>query len=294
MFEAQNRVYGRLFLLPAVLAVLLLTIFPLLYSLGMTFTDMRLAQRGVQFIGFANWTRLFADQRFWATLTNTAVFAVIAVTLQYAIGLYLATLLNQQFRGRRFFRLSFLLPMMMSPVAVGFTIGKLILSESIGPFAKLASTLGLDPLSWSRSAAGSMAVLIAVDTWQWVPLFILVLLAGLQAISPEVHEAASVDGATRWQSFWRITFPLLGPLSAIVILIRSLEAFKLLDIVRVITGGAPGYSTESLTAYIFFTGSENGDIAYATTMAFVLLITVILFATAFLLVSSRLTRWRDG
>lgn len=280
--------------MPAVLVILLLSIFPLIYSLGMTFTDMRLAQPEVRFIGFANWSRLFTDQRFWVTLQNTAVFAVIAVTLQYGIGLYLATLLNQHFFGRRFFRLSFLLPMMMSPVAVGFVIGKLVLSESMGPIAKLVSALGLDPLSWSRNSEASMAVLIAVDTWQWVPLFILVLLAGLQAISPEVHEAAAVDGATRWQIFWRITFPMLGPISAIVILIRSLEAFKLLDIVRVITGGAPGYSTESLTAYIFFAGSESGDIAYATTMAFVLLICVIVFASLFLVLANRATRWRDA
>lgn len=294
MLETQNRVYGRLFLLPAALLVLVLTVFPLLYSLGMSFTDMRLAQRAVSFIGFANWARLVQDQRFWSTLLNTTVFAVIAVTLQYAIGLTLAVLLNRQFPGRRFFRVSFLLPMMMSPVAVGFTVGKLILSESIGPFAKIAQSLHLAPFSWSRSAPASMAVLIAVDTWQWVPLFLLVLLAGLQAIDSEALEAAKVDGATPWQSFWRITFPLLGPLSTIIILIRSLEAFKVLDIVRVITGGAPGYATESLTAYIYAMGATNGDIAYATAMAFVMLLVVLLYATGFLAVSRSFTRWRDG
>ncbi|NWG17639.1 MAG: sugar ABC transporter permease [Chloroflexi bacterium] len=266
-----------------------------MFSLGMTFTNMRLAQQEpVRFIGLENWTRLFSDQRFITTLGNTLIFAITSVTVQYALGLLLAVLLNQKIRARWFFRMSFLLPLMMSPVAVSFMIGKLMLSESRGPFAALLMSLDLPPMRWSTAPFGSMAVLIAVDTWQWTPFFILVLLAGLQSVDAEIQEAAKVDGANAWQTFWRITFPMLLPLSTIAILIRSLEAFKVVDIIRVVTGGGPGNSTESVTLYAYTMGMNNGDLAYATTMAYVLLIATILYATAFLFISRRLTRWRDA
>lgn len=295
MVESENRRWSRTFLLPAGLIVLFLSIFPLVFSLGMTFTNMRLAQQEpVRFIGLENWTRLFSDQRFITTLGNTLIFAITSVTVQYALGLLLAVLLNQKIRARWFFRMSFLLPLMMSPVAVSFMIGKLMLSESRGPFAALLMSLDLPPMRWSTAPFGSMAVLIAVDTWQWTPFFILVLLAGLQSVDAEIQEAAKVDGANAWQTFWRITFPMLLPLSTIAILIRSLEAFKVVDIIRVVTGGGPGNSTESVTLYAYTMGMNNGDLAYATTMAYVLLIATILYATAFLFISRRLTRWRDA
>lgn len=294
MVESENRRWSRTFLLPAALLILFMSIFPLVFSLGMTFTNMRLAQQEpIQFIGLANWARLFNDQRFLGTLRNTLVFAFSAVTIQYALGLFLAVLLNQKIRARWFFRMSFLLPLMMSPVAVSFMIGKLMLSESRGPFASMLMSLDLPPMRWSTDPFGSMAVLIAVDTWQWTPFFILVLLAGLQGVDSEIQEAARVDGATTWQTFWRITFPMLLPLSTIAILIRSLEAFKVVDIIRVVTGGGPGNATESVTLYAYTMGMNNGDLAYATTMAYVLLIATIIYATLFIAVSRRLTRWRS-
>lgn len=293
MVESQNRFYSRVFLVPAAIVVLILSIFPLVYSLGMTFTDMRLAQRDVKFIGLENWARLFQDERFLTTFGNTIVFVLIGVTAQYLIGLLLAVVLNQEFRGRWFFRVSFLLPMMMSPVAVSFIIGKLMFSESVGPITSLTTAVGLGPLTWSRNGPASMALLIGIDTWQWVPLFILVLLAALQSVDSEMQEAARIDGATPVQVFRYITFPMLLPLSMIVILIRGLEAFKVVEIIRVVTGGGPGSATESVTVYAYTMGIKNGDIAYATTMAYVLLIATIIFATLFLAVSRRLTRWQE-
>jgi multiple sugar transport system permease protein len=134
-----------------------------------------------------------------------------------------------------------------------------------------------------------MLVLIGIDTWQWTPLFILILLAGLQSIPSELFEAARVDGASSFTIFRYITFPLLLPVSVTAILLRSLEAFKVLDIVRVVTGGGPGNSTESVTLFAYDVGLKGGDIAYASTVAYSFLIVVILYSTLFLAGARRVT-----
>jgi multiple sugar transport system permease protein len=241
------------------------------------------------FIGFENWGRLFSDNNFHIVLRNTVVFVLGSVMLQYVLGLGLAILLNVDIKARRFFRISLLLPMMMSPVAVSYVIGKMLFSESFGPINDLLSLVGLPIFTWTLSSSKSMLVLVLIDTWQWTPFFILVLLAGLQSIPPELYEAAHVDGASRFQLFVHITFPLLMPISVTAILIRGLEAFKVLDIVRVVTGGGPGNATESVTLFSYDVGLKGGDIAYASTVAFALLITVIIFSLLFLIFARRLT-----
>lgn len=290
---------------PAALIVLAFSIVPLLYSLSMTFTNKRLARAETRFIGVDNWTRLFNDERFLTTLQNTVVFVFCAILLQYLLGSFLATLLNQKFRGRWFFRLSFLMPMMMSPVAVSFMIGRLIMHEVRGPLAiflmendvpaLLGDFLMTDArgrLSWTTDSTRAMIVVILIDTWQWTPFFILVMLAGLQNIPLEIEEAARVDGANAWQRFWRITFPMLLPLSSIAVLIRGLEAFKVIDIIRVATAGGPGNATESVTLYAYDMGVKHGEIAYATTMAYALLILMAVTATVYIAATQRLTSWR--
>jgi multiple sugar transport system permease protein len=294
-------------MLPAALVVLAFSIFPLVYSLIMTFTNRRLARAQVHYIGLDNWSRLFHDERFLTTLQNTVTFVVCAITLQYLLGSFLAVLLNQKIRGRWFFRLSFLMPMMMSPVAVSFMIGRLMLHEVRGPLAiflmnhrvpdllgQLLMTDARGRLSWTTHSTRAMIVVILIDTWQWTPFFLLVMMAGLQNIPIEIEEAARVDGTNAWQRFWRITFPMLLPLSTVAVLIRGLEAFKVIDIIRVATAGGPGDATESVTLYAYDMGIKSGDIAYATTMAYALLITTIVCATLFIAVSQRKTRWRNA
>lgn len=306
MIASQNRVWSRVFMLPAALLVLAFSILPLFYSLAMTFTNKRLLMKtNTQFIGLDNWARLFEDERFITTLQNTIVFVVFGITLQYLVGSFLAVILNQNFHGRWFFRLSFFMPMMMSPVAVSFMIGRLMLHEVRGPLAlylidhevpkllgQILMTNERGRLSWTTHSTRAMIVVILIDAWQWIPFFILIVLAGLQNIPLEVEEAARVDGANAWQRYWRITFPILLPLSTVAFLIRGLEAFKVIDIIRVATAGGPGNATESVTLYAYDMGVKNGEIAYATTMAYALLIMMIISATLFIMISQRFTRWR--
>jgi multiple sugar transport system permease protein len=285
-----KKLVRRSFLMPATVVILLLTTFPFLFSLVLTFTNMRLlGAEAFRFIGFENWSRLFTDNNFRIVLRNTLIFVLIGISLQYVLGFGLALLLNENIRGRRFFRISVLLPMMLSPVAISYVIGKMLFSESFGPINDILTTLGLPPFAWSLSSAKSMAVLIMIDTWQWTPFFILILLAGLQSIPLDLYEAARVDGASPRKMFQHITFPILLPISITAILIRGLEAFKVLDIVRVVTGGGPGNSTESVTLFAYDIGLKGGDIAYASTVAYALLITVIIFSLTFLAFGRRFT-----
>ena len=137
-------------------------------------------------------------------------------------------------------------------------------------------------IPWLSNPRLALPSLILVDTWEWVPFMTIVLLAGLQSLPPEVFECARVDGANEWQIFRRITLPMMAPVSITVILIRALEAFKLFDIVMVMTGGGPGTATETVTMYAYIVGMNNGNLGYASAIAYSLLIMVIIFSTIFL------------
>lgn len=281
---------GRWFLTSATTVVLVLSIFPLVFSLGLTFTNVNLFRRApVEFVGFDNWARLFSDSALRTTLLNTIFFVVGGVLIQYTIGLLLAVMLNQTFRGRRPLRVLILLPMMVSPIAVGFLIGRMMLGESFGPVNDLLQALGLPGVAWVSTTWMARMTILLVDTWQWVPFMMLLLLAALQNVPEEPLEAAMVDGASEWQTFRYIVFPLLIPASVTAILIRGLEAFKIIDIVRVVTGGGPGRATESVTMYVYNVGSRQGDLSYAAAAAYALMIMVIIFSLLMLLVLRRVS-----
>ena len=276
------------FLLPAVILILLLSIFPLLFSLVLSFLswDLSRLQGGIQFAGLNNFIQLMQDKRFWNTARVTLTFVVGATTLQYALGLGIAMLLNREIRFRRFFRVVFLLPMMLTPAAVGY-LGRMLFNETQGPVNDIIGRLGGPAIPWTSNSTLALPSLILVDTWEWTPFMIIVLLAGLQSLPPEVFEAATVDGASAWQTFRNITFPLLLPTSVTVILIRALEAFKLFDIVAVMTGGGPGTSTESVTWYTYLAALTYGRLGYASAMAYSLLIMVTIFCLLFLSATRR-------
>jgi multiple sugar transport system permease protein len=272
----------RLFMSPAVILIVALTIFPFAFSLAMTFTNWNLAIGDASFIGFGNWQRLWNDETFRATARNTAFYVMVGTTIQYLLGLGLALSVLQIGKGQRFFRVLFLLPMMVSPVAVGFIIGRMVLSETQGPLAQLIGQLGLGHIGWISDPAIAPWTIVLTDTWQWTSFVFVFMLAGLQAIPDEPLEAASVDGGTPWQIFWHIKFPLLLPVTVTVVLIRALETFKLIDIVRVITAGGPGTSTETVTLFVFDLALRRGDVGYGATVGFALLIMAIIFSLLYL------------
>ena len=281
--SAKDRGASKAFLMPAVFLILALSIFPLLFSLVLAFMswDLSRLEGGVRFIGLKNFATLINDIRFWNTARVTLLFVIGSVGLQYILGLGLAMLLNQEIYFRRFFRVAFLVPMMLTPAAVGY-VGRMLFNESMGPINDIIQHLGGPLIPWLSNSRLALPSLILLDTWEWVPFMTIVLLAGLQSLPPEVFECARVDGANEWKIFSNITLPMLAPVSITVILIRALEAFKLFDIVMVMTGGGPGTATETVTMYAYTVGMKNGNLGYASAIAYSLLIMVIIFSTIFL------------
>ena len=314
----EDRIMKRVFLSPAVIILLALSIFPLIWSLGISFTDMQrggstIARQaeaegittGVGFLGLGfeltgrNYERLLADTRLHSTVRNTMVYVFYGVIIQYVIGMGLATVLNQPFRGRNLVRVIFLMPMMMTPVAAAYT-GRMFFDSNArrSPLAhflrEFSEAIGLEQsisVPWFTDTDWAPVAILIIDAWQWIPFMTLILLAGMQAIPEDIYEAARVDGANIIQIFWRITLPILFPISMTVILIRGLEIFKIIDVIVVTTGGGPGSATESLTLYIFEQALSNGNYGYASAIAYILLILVIIFATLFLAVGRR---WSGG
>lgn len=281
--SARDLGASRMFLMPTILLILVLSIFPLLFSLVLAFMswDLSRLEGGVRFIGLKNFATLVTDPRFWNTARNTLFFVFGAVALQYFLGLGLALLLNQEIRFRRFYRVVFLIPMMLTPAAVAY-VGRMLFNESMGPINDIIKHLGGPLIPWLSNPRLAMPSLILLDTWEWVPFVTIVLLAGLQSLPPEVFECARVDGASEWNIFRHITFPMLVPVSITVIVIRALEAFKLFDIVMVMTGGGPGTATETVTMYAYIVGMKNGNLGYASAIAYSLLVMVIIFTTIFI------------
>lgn len=285
----RDSVWKWILLLPAVITVVTLLGIPVLWTLYAAFTDMHLFRIGVptSFVGLRNFEKLLASDYFWRTVQNTVVFMAGVVPTQLVIGLVVAVCLNNITWGRKFFRTWFLMPLMVSPVVVAFVVGKMLFQEDIGPVNEMLRFLGFKGIPWFTDPFWAMVSLIIIDVWQWSSFMILMLMAGLQGVPPDLLEAASVDGATSWQSFWRITIPLIMPITITALLIRIIDAFKVVDIILTLTGGGPGQSTESVTLAIYRTGVKGGDLAFGSSQAYFLLVIMLIFGGAFLLMTRR-------
>jgi multiple sugar transport system permease protein len=279
--------WRALFVLPAILFTIALVIFPTFFGLYIAFTDWNLSSvDGRKFNGLANFYQLINDAYFWNALGNM-VFYVLTVLVQYTIAFGLALLLNADIRGRKFFRVSFLLPFMLSPVAVSWMIGKSMLEYRYGPIPRLARFLGWENPNLLADPTFAKITLAAMDAWVWIPFMMILLLAGLQAQSKEIHEAAKVDGATGWQSFWQITFPLMLPVSITAIILRIIFQLKLADIVINTTSGGPGGATDTISSFIFREYRDRSNVGYGTMVAEVYLILIIIFITLLMRFTSR-------
>ena len=272
----------RLFVLPALLFTAAMVIFPTIFGLYIAFTDWNLnAQSGHHFNGIDNIRTLLGDSYFWNALGNM-VFYVASVAVQYSIALGLALLLNADIRGRKFFRVAFLLPFMLSPVAVSWMVGKSIMENRFGPLATFMRFLGWEDPAFFSSPWAARASIMAMDSWVWIPFIVIMLLAGLQALPHEVKEAAKVDGANAWQTFWEVTFPLMLPVSLTAVVLRIIFELKLADIVINVTAGGPGGATDTISSFIYREYRDRSNVGYATMIAEVYLVIIIVFITLLL------------
>jgi multiple sugar transport system permease protein len=281
-----------LFVLPAALFVVSLTVFPLLFGLIIAFSSWNLSSPdGRQFNDVQNLVQMWNDPFYWNALGNM-VWYTLAIVVEYAIAFGLALLLNAQIRARKFFRVAFLLPLMLSPVAVSWMVGKSMLEARFGPLARLARWLGWENPSFFSSPEVAKLTIMVMDAWTFIPFMMIMLLAGLQAIPKELTEASRVDGATGWRSFWEVTFPLMLPVSITAILIRVIFKLKLADIVINVTSGGPGGATDTVTSFIFREYRDRSNVGYGTMLAMVYLVLIVIFMTVLMKLAARYTRPR--
>lgn len=279
-----------LFVLPAVLFTVAVVVFPLLFGLTIAFSDWNLSSpTGRQFNGLDNVRQMWTDPFYWNALRNM-VWYVLGISVEYAIAFGLALLLNAQIRARKFWRVAFLLPLMLSPVAVSWMIGKSMLEVRFGPVARLARELGWSNPAFFSDPVFARFTIMAMDAWTWIPLMMVILLAGLQALDKQVLEAARVDGANRWQMFREVIFPLMLPVSITAILIRIIFKLKIADIIINVTAGGPGGATDSVTSFIFREYRDRSNVGYGTLLAMFYLVLIVVFIMAFLKLVNRWTQ----
>jgi multiple sugar transport system permease protein len=271
-----------LFVLPAALFVGAMVIFPLGFGIVIALSDWNLSSPdGRQFNGLDNFRQMWSDPFYWNALKNM-VYYTLAILVEYAIAFGLALILASEIRARKFFRVAFLLPLMLSPVAVSWMVGKSMLETRFGPIARMARELGWDNPSFFGSPEVARAMIMIMDAWTFIPFMMIMILAGLQAIPKEVQEAAKVDGASGWRGFWEVTFPLMLPVSITAILIRIIFKLKLADIIINVTSGGPGGATDSVTSFIFREYRDRSNVGYGTLLAMVYLVVIIVAITIFM------------
>jgi multiple sugar transport system permease protein len=271
-----------LFVLPCIAILLVISVFPLIYSLWLSFNSWELALGfPPEFIGVGNYIRLFQESRFWNAMFNIGKVLLFGVGSQFLIGLALAVLLDRALRGKTLITTLFLLPMVIAPVVVGCT-WRQIYHYRYGPLNYLLQGMNLSPITWLSNPKFSLPSIIITDTWEWTPFMMIVILAGLQSIPEELREAAAIDGASKWKIFSNVLFPLLKPVIIVAVLIRVMDAFKLFDLVVLLTKGGPGESSETITYYNYLVGFKHFSLGYAAALSYIQLIVIIIIANFFL------------
>jgi multiple sugar transport system permease protein len=273
-----------LFVGPGIIWVLTFTIFPLLYSLRLSFFHARLGGEQ-RFIWLGNFGRAFNDYRFWSVLWVTLFFVVVDVAMTVLIGMGLALLVSRPLRkpmtGQRIFRSLFSMPLFTAPIALGY-LGLTIFHEEIGAVNTVLRALGMIHLpAWFSNPWLARIAISLVDIWQWTPFCFMVILAGLQSLPDEVYEATVLDTSSGWRIFRYITLPLLGPVLFTVSILRMVETFKMLDIPFSLTSGGPGMATQTYSFYIYLTGLRNFNTGYASALAYILLIIMLMISMFF-------------
>jgi multiple sugar transport system permease protein len=281
-----------LFVLPAALFVISMVVFPLVFAVGIAFSDWNLSSpTGREFNGFDNLRQMWGDAFYWNALANM-VWYTLAIVVEYIIAFGLALALNANIRARKFFRVAFLLPLMLSPVAVSWMIGKSMLEIRFGPVARFLREIGVDGISFFGNPEMARLMIMIMDAWTFIPFMMIMILAGLQAIPKDLHEAAEVDGASPWRRFLEITFPLMLPVSITAILIRIIFKLKLADIIINITAGGPGGATDSVTSFIFREYRDRSNVGYGTLLAIVYLVLIVIAMTILMKIADRWMRPR--
>lgn len=274
----SDRAIAWLFVGPTILLLLAINIFPLLWTINLSFTNFKANRlnRAVEYIGFRNYQRILSDSDIWLSMQATAHFLFWTLCLQILLGFTLAWLINKKFRGNDLWTTIIVLPMMLSPAVVG-NFWTFLYQPQIGLFNYIiAFFTGADPSSFEMLGSVSLApwAIIIVDTWMWTPFVMLICLAGLRSIPAYIYEAAEIDRASRLRQFFTITIPMVLPFLMLAVLFRGIENFKMFDLVVQLTGGGPGSTTEMASINLKREAFEKWRTGYSSAFAVILFVTV--------------------
>jgi multiple sugar transport system permease protein len=268
-----NRLTPYLFLAPAAVILLGALVYPIAYVVYASFLDWNPSQRigEASFVGLRNYVKLLSDAAFLESLRVTLAFAAIVVSLEMVLGVGLALLLDREMKGLTVLRTLFILPMMIAPIVVGL-MWRYMYHPTIGIFNRTLTSLGFEPAPWLSDGTFAFAAVIIADVWQWTPFIFILSLAALQSLPKSALEAARIDGARGWQAIIYIKLPLMLPVLIVTMLLRLIDAFKVLEVILVMTNGGPGLSTEILSLRINRTASEFRALGEAAAMSNMLLL----------------------
>lgn len=274
--ERHKRWVGLMFTMPTLIVIILVIMLPLLWSLIASLSDYTFIHPVFDnFVGLSNYLSVMKSSHFWNSIIQTMKFVILVVTLEFILGFFIALLLDQDIRFKGFYYTILTIPMVMSPITVAL-IWKMILHAELGVVNHFISSIGFQPVDWFGFGRTAFLSLILVDVWHQMSFMILVLLAGLVSLPKEPFEAALIDGASAWQSFFLVKVPLLKPVIFTAILIRLITAFKTYDLVYILTKGGPGATTDILSYYIYKTTFMGLNISQASAMSYMLMIFVLL------------------
>ena len=282
-FKKLKTFYGftaYLFILPVILALGLYSAYPLIYSIVMSFFQWNFGEPGASpiFAGFQNFISMWGEENFIVSLKNSFVFSTITISFEFIIGLWFAVLLSKELKGNSIFRSIYLIPLAITPIVTGY-LWRMIFNPANGLFNYLLGFFNIPEQTWIAKPRLAFFSICFVDIWEWTPFVMIIFVAALKSIPPEYSEAATVDGASKWQLFWRVTFPLMFPVIIVTMLLRFIDSFKVFDTIFALTGGGPGISTEVLGLYIYKQGLKYFYVG--RTSAVVIIFVLIIFVTAF-------------
>jgi multiple sugar transport system permease protein len=289
---ARGHAYARrywAFAAPAAAIVFVVILFPWIFTLFMSMHDWKVTGE-TPFVGFANYAKMLADERFQWAIVRTIWFTVATVIAPVLLGVWAAVCFASQFKWRGLARTLFVLPMMATPVAIAL-VWTMMFHPQLGVLNYLLTSVGLPPSSWVYDSSTVIPTLVMVETWQWTPLVMLIVLGGIASLPQEPYEAAILDGASAWQMFRHITLPLAWPFIMVAAVIRLIDALKTFDTIYVITLGGPGTSSETINILLYQTAFAYYDLGYGSAIVVVFFLLILLISLLLLRVRQR-EAWR--
>ena len=293
LLSFEKKVFPYLFILPAIVLMVVVLIYPIMFSIHTMFYSWNYIQPGIPktFIGFENFARACQDEVFWKSLGNTFSYSIASVSIAFILGFSLALIMNRDFFGKNVVRVAMMLPILIVPVVIAL-LWRLLYNGQFGLIPYIIYVLGFIPQGQTPVAMPNYALssVVVVSIWQITPFFLLVLYAGLKSIQIEKYEAAKIDGANKYQEFVRITVPWLKPVITVVLLITFIDAFKVFDHIYILTGGGPGNQTEVISYYVYRQSFNLFQVGYGSAIAFIVLLVECMLTGIFLF---SITRRKD-